>query len=125
VTCPTCGGGMNRLCRDGARVHHWCPACGTRRVVCGYGPTGEPVTEDAVPELVRACRAFEARHRADADRSVSVALAFQWGDVAGCLGAGGGGTPDVAGLRALVLKLADRLTICSELLGRCAERRGV
>jgi hypothetical protein len=88
VNCPTCGGGMRRLCVVEGRAHFHCGRCGTCRVVCGYGPTGEPVTEDAVPELVRACRAFEARHRADADRSVSVALAFQWGDVAGCITGG-------------------------------------
>jgi hypothetical protein len=87
VTCPTCGGGMRRLCVVEGRAHFHCGRCGTCRVVCGYGPTGEPVTEDAVPELVRACRAFADRHRADTDRSVSVALAFQWGEVGACLGA--------------------------------------
>jgi hypothetical protein len=89
VNCPTCGGGMRRVGVISGRVYRHCERCGTLRVVCGYGPTGEPVTEDAVPELVRACRAFEARHRADADRSVSVALAFQWGGIAGCITGGG------------------------------------
>jgi hypothetical protein len=88
MNCPTCGGGMRRLVMVEGRSHFCCGRCGTYRLLYGYGPTGEPVTEDVVPELVRACRAFEERHRADADRSVSVALAFQWGDVAGCITVG-------------------------------------
>jgi hypothetical protein len=63
VTCPTCGGGMRRLCVVEGRAHFHCTKCGTYRLLCGYGPTGEPVVED------------------------SVALAFLWGAVGACLGA--------------------------------------
>lgn len=58
MSCPTCGGTMQRLADIGLAVSiFWCPRCGTTRR--RFGDFVERI-EDTRPALVGKCREFEA-----------------------------------------------------------------